>query len=1184
MSSVLEPVATALTRAFMPLRMALADPSGAQLTVLFRQFGWNVDVRAYVGELPIVTKLPPLITQAEDLVDSLATATDSLKYAGIVLDIIELVLGDGGIVAALEDLKDDLPTATTVPEALRDPVFWSQLAADLPDHLMLRYLEVQQPVLHAAVRLLGLVKEVEQSPSGDFQESQVAYVRRELQLVRLFDLLQNPVGTVQDTYGWSRANGASTFGLEESANAVRQILRALRALGTRARTSRIRSRFVGADELYAEESTLRASVNELDIPLASGRPAGGSSRVELGFVVLPVPETPGDDEIAGLYVGNLSWGAASATVQVADDWQLVVTGEVDTPGAIGVLLYPGKDPEGRVDVGADGSFSLVLTPVAGAGPWRIFGGEVGTRLESGGAEVSLTFSVENGVADVVLGLRTLAGNGRSGLTFVLDPTAGDPFLGELLGGDPIEAELDAALSWSARNGFVFEGSAGFEFVVWIGKAIGPIHVECLTVTLDAGEDGVTVEAGLSITATLGPFSVLVGGVGLRTELSDATDGLVLTRFGDLGVSIGFMPPNQVGFEIEANDVIIGGGFVRYEPELGRYSGALALEFVSVGLSAIVVVDTRLPGNPDGWALFASLFATFPSLPLGFGFFLSGVGGIVCLNRAMDTEALASGLRSGAVDAILFPDNVLEDAPYLISQLDGWFPLAEGSSVFGVAATITWGTPKALITGEVGIMLSVPDFDLALLGSISMALPDEETAQLELHMDTLGAIDPAERTVMLVASLYDSSLLRTIQLSGDMAMYGSFGANPYFLLSIGGYHPSFEPPGSLPAAVVDLRPMGFEILLSEDIWFGVYGYVAVTSNTLQFGADATLRASTTLLGVTYSAIGSIGFDVLLVFSPFSFAADAHAQVEVTAGSTELIVAELAVHLEGPQPWYATAYGRFEFLGVGVRFDIAIGGAAGAEAPPRRNVLDLVEFALREPGAWHDVPPSGQTVLLADDTADDEIVRARPDAELQATQTVAPLERELDVYGIYTIDGPTLLDIDDAGLDGAAAATWEPVSDWFAPALYDSMTRVERLAAPSYESMTAGVRITPGSVVTGSDTQSLTPDYEVKVVEELEGDSVSLGVKPLLGTLLTANAARLRDPRLGGTTRSASLPVRYQALEPTFTLVDATTGAPVGQPKSYRAALGALHTRVETNVNGRGEVRVVPSHAAREGLFA
>ena len=166
---------------------------------------------------------------------------------------------------------------------------------------------------------------------------------------------------------------------------------------------------------------------------------------------------------------------------------------------------------------------------------------------------------------------------------------------------------------------------------------------------------------------------------------------------------GFKPPNALGFSLELEGAS-GAGYASFDHEAGRYAGGAALEFVAVGLAAVVVVDTKLPGDPDGWALFCSLSLTFPSVPLGFGFFLSGVGGIVCLNRTMDVEALAGGLSSGAIDSILFPESPLEDVELIVSQLDSWFPLAEDSLVFGAAGRITWARPEDAGEGDIGVVL------------------------------------------------------------------------------------------------------------------------------------------------------------------------------------------------------------------------------------------------------------------------------------------------------------------------------------------------------------------------------------------------------------------------------------------------------------------------------------------------
>ena len=149
---------------------------------------------------------------------------------------------------------------------------------------------------------------------------------------------------------------------------------------------------------------------------------------------------------------------------------------------------------------------------------------------------------------------------------------------------------------------------------------------------------------------------------------------------------------------------------------------------------------------------------------------------------------------------------------------------------------------------------------------------------------------------------------------------------------------------------------------------------------------------------------------------------------------------------------------------------------------------MEAALRDPAAWRGTSPTGAdtgaVLLTAEEPPADGQIWVRPDAELEVVQTVAPLERQLDRYGIYAIDGDSLLTITAAGL-GGEQADHEPVLDWFAPAQYDDYrTNGEKLAAPSYEEMTGGVRFGTDSVSVSPDAhnRTVTPDYEVKILDE------------------------------------------------------------------------------------------------------
>ena len=198
---------------------------------------------------------------------------------------------------------------------------------------------------------------------------------------------------------------------------------------------------------------------------------------------------------------------------------------------------------------------------------------------------------------------------------------------------------------------------------------------------------------------------------------------------------------------------------------------------------------------------------------------------------------------------------------------------------------------------------------------------------------------------------------------------------------------------------------------------------------------------------------------------------------------------------------------------------------------------------------------------------EIDRVRPDAELEAVQTVAPLERMLEHYGIYEVDGPDWLDITGVGI-GSGSEEWDPVLDWFAPAQYDDMNRAEKLAAPSFEQMTAGVRFAAESVTFGSQSRTVAPVYEVRKLEEEE--TVKLDDHAFTGELASVLG---RGRPLG--TRSVST-TRFTLTAPTWSLADATTGKVAGMTGTYHEAIVARRAAVATDPVARSAVRVAPTH--------
>ena len=199
---------------------------------------------------------------------------------------------------------------------------------------------------------------------------------------------------------------------------------------------------------------------------------------------------------------------------------------------------------------------------------------------------------------------------------------------------------------------------------------------------------------------------------------------------------------------------------------------------------------------------------------------------------MSLNDIASGIRSGILDSILFPENVIENAPRIINDFKRVFPADSGQHLIGPAVRIAYGTPT-LITGDLAIILEFPNpFQLSVIGRIRAMIPDEKHPLVQINLAVLGAIDFTNERLGIYGSLYDSKIL-DITLSGDVAIAASWGPDEKnFIVSLGGFNPRFKPPSNFPP--FNAPPLKrLSIAFSSNV--SLECYLALTSNTLQIGA-------------------------------------------------------------------------------------------------------------------------------------------------------------------------------------------------------------------------------------------------------------------------------------------------------------------------------------------------------------
>jgi N-acetylneuraminic acid mutarotase len=632
---------------------------------------------------------------------------------------------------------------------------------------------------------------------------------------------------------------------------------------------------------------------------------------------------------------------------------------------------------------------------------------------------------------------------------LIDLGSGDGFVRTITGGGRIEGDFEVRGVWAPSTGLRFEGGGGLELALPVNAALGPVELTTLFLAAGVSADGtIPVEVSAAFSAGLGPIRASVERVGVVADLAFPGEG---GNLGPVDLAFRFKPPTGVGLEVDAG-LIAGGGFLRSDPERGEYAGALSLEFAGfVELNAIGLISTRMPDGSSGFSLLIVITAEFGTgIQLGLGFTLLAVGGLIGLNRGMDLNALAEGVRTGAVESVMFPRDVVANAPRIISDLRRFFPPEDGTFLVGPMAKIGWGTP-ALITVSLGVIIEIPPGTVAIVGVLECILPSRDLPLLVLKINFVGALEPDKQRLWFYAQLFESRIL-FMTIDGGMGLLVEWGDDPDLVLTVGGFHPSFRPP-PLPFPVPPR--VSVDVLNQPGQLIRVSGYFAVTSNTAQFGARAELRLGFSDFGLE----GHLAFDALFQFSPFRFLIQISASISLKAFGVGLFGIHLRFALEGPAPWRAKGRGSISllFFEISADFDISWGEDSNPALPPV-EVLALLANEISKVDGWETrLPPGGVRELVTlrklDENEDDLVLHPR--GTLVIRQRAIPLDVRIDRVGAQRpADGvrfsvaPSL----DSGLVRAAIT-----GDQFAMAQFQDMDDAAKLTRPAYENQDAGLEL-------------------------------------------------------------------------------------------------------------------------------
>lgn len=761
----------------------------------------------------------------------------------------------------------------------------------------------------------------------------------------------------------------------------------------------------------------------------------------------------------------------------------------------GIGIDTGIQFDGGLIVNFSAPFSLSITPLTGevkgilksfidrnetTTPYEIIGSNSLLKLSahntSLGVGLDASFDAVNGSTEV----DPLVSADIKGLKLELGSGEGDGFLDKILASTEIEGQFDLGLEWRGDDGLIVKASGGVEILIPLHQNLGPIEIDSVFLALRIQPDSaLELEMSTIFSAKLGTLTASVermGGIG-RLYFGEGNE----SKYGFFDLSLDFKPPNGVGLSLDAG-AVKGGGYLFFDFDREEYAGALELVFSEwIALRAIGLVTTKMPDGSKGFSMVIIVTVEFGSgLQLGLGFTLLGVGGLLGLNRTVNVQPLAEGVRTGAVESVMFPQDIIANAPKIISDLKQFFPVYQDQFLIGPMAKIAYGTPT-LASLSLGVIIEFPEVTITILGVLKVVLPTEEADVLKLQVNFIGRIEPANSLLWFYAELYDSRIL-FITIEGGMGLLVNWGENSNFVFSIGGFHPQYAPP---PLPFPSPPRLAVSLLNEEYAKVRIEGYFAVTSNSVQFGAKVEV-----FFGVdAFNIDGHFGFDALFQFDPFYFSFSLSVGLSVKLFGVGLFSVGFSGLIEGPTPWHIKGHGKigFLFFSVSVPFEETWGEERGTELPP----IEILPIIKREMGAitnWQAIVPEGRNILVSlrklgdsgeppsnSNIEDSRPLVLHPVGTLRVSQRKLPLNIELDKVGNQRPSDASKLSITST-IGGNA------FKEKFATGEFRDLGEAEKLSEPGFALYDGGIEIRPpDSLVRTSKLVKRVIRYETIIID-------------------------------------------------------------------------------------------------------
>lgn len=1158
--SIITVLTSEIAKIFTPLQK-LNDYR--RITSFVNELGWKFDDGV---ELPL--ELHGLVNSASSLLDKITELFEAQQDEEKLKIALETVEDIKYLINSVNDVVPQIKTAIeSIPDFIGEADDISEkLFSRLLDYLIFTYCQRYHPQIFAVFHILGVL---------GIHTDGAAMLIRTVYWERIPKLFYDPQDIFKTVYSWN--DGSNNINSEEFFSRLEVFMLAFLLPG---------GIYTQKDSIREEFGRLTDDNKEIRMPIFQGG-VWPDSYMELDLNLCPIPSD--GDKKAGLALYPYFFGRLDIKKELAENWDLElggVTEQKDT--GICLKLRAPHDLELLTNFFTDnpfdnftGAFKVGIIRTSSPDSMiYIFGSEKGSHLALKEAGVTFKASSQRDTPELSATLNVKE------FTISINPGSdADGFIQKLLTGINIKSISELGIGVSNIQGVYFEGSSGLEIKIPTHLDLGPINIVSAIVGLSVGNSDFELLLASDFSANLGPLFAGVERMGLTIPLSIPED-----RNGNLGPvqieSPKFLPPEGVALAIDAG-VVKGAGYLFFDRDRGEYAGALELTFQDfLSLKAIGLIATKMPDGSKGFSLLIIITAEF-TIQIGMGFVFLGAGGLLGLHRTAKINALADGVRSGTTTNLLFPKNIVENAPQIISDIRIFFPIQENYFLIGPMIKLGWGNPP-LITISLGIIIEIKENAggnlerIAILGVLKCILPEEKSSILVLQVNFIGEVDFTKKTGFFFASIFESRIMTTT-IEGQMGVLVAWGDDSNFVVSVGGLHPRFNPP-PLPFPM----PNRISLNILNESWGKIRaeGYFAVTTNTAQFGAKIEVKFGFSKFKID----GHLAFDALFQFNPFYFIVEISGKVSLKVFGAGVFSVSLKLSLEGPTPWRAKGYGKIKilFFSFKARFDERWGRSRNTTLPPI-EVMPVLYKEFNNIQNWEAIAPAERKMLVTlrdlpqhtEDTPD--IILLHPVGRIRISQRAIILEKKIDLVGSQKPSDANYFELSDPNDNSFEWST--KTQESFPPAQYFEMESSKKLSEPAtrkyvsggyLEAKDAGIK-THISTVRHVRYELVTIDDPYK---ENQRKGFLNGLQVLFNAFLKNNAAS--KSVLGYKAKKESQPFanKIKVMEGNYTVANIMNNKPVNKDsvnfKYLWEAEAFLESEVKKDPSMSGALHIIPNN--------